>query len=139
MDLLRAFSDAELSGWKLAIVGRIDHKNKYADLLTSEAALAEIDRAIAAALAGVGGPAEVGTAVFSLAGADWPEDFEFLEESLARRGFRHAAVYNDAVAALRAGSPDFTGVSIVCGTGAATAAVEWRHAKRTRLHSGPAR
>ena len=41
MDLLRAFSDAELSGWKLAIVGRIDHKNKYADLLTSEAALAE--------------------------------------------------------------------------------------------------
>jgi glycosyltransferase involved in cell wall biosynthesis len=41
MDLLRAFSDAELSGWKLAIVGRIDHKNKYADLLASEAALAE--------------------------------------------------------------------------------------------------
>jgi glycosyltransferase involved in cell wall biosynthesis len=41
MDLLRAFCDAELSGWKLAIVGRIDHKNKYADLLASEAALAE--------------------------------------------------------------------------------------------------
>ena len=41
LDLLRAFSDAGLSGWKLAIVGRIDHKNKYADLLASEAALAE--------------------------------------------------------------------------------------------------
>lgn len=41
MDLLRAFSDAGLSGWKLAIVGQIDHKNKYADLLASEAALAE--------------------------------------------------------------------------------------------------
>lgn len=41
MDLLRAFADARLSGWKLAIVGRIDHKNKYADLLASEAALAD--------------------------------------------------------------------------------------------------
>jgi glycosyltransferase involved in cell wall biosynthesis len=41
LDLLRAFSDAELEGWKLAIVGRIDHKNKYADLLASEADLAE--------------------------------------------------------------------------------------------------
>ena len=38
LDLLRAFNRAELSGWKLAIVGRIDHKNKYADLLASEAA-----------------------------------------------------------------------------------------------------
>jgi glycosyltransferase involved in cell wall biosynthesis len=38
---LRAFADARLSGWKLAIVGRIDHKNKYADLLASEAALAD--------------------------------------------------------------------------------------------------
>ncbi|XIA62316.1 glycosyltransferase [Bradyrhizobium sp. TZ2] len=41
MDLLRAFSAAELCGWKLAIVGSIDHRNKYADLLASEAALAE--------------------------------------------------------------------------------------------------
>src|SRR5258708_8907597 len=44
LDLLRAFSEAGLKGlkgWKLAIVGRIDHKNKYADLLASEAGLAE--------------------------------------------------------------------------------------------------
>ncbi|MEH2523500.1 MULTISPECIES: glycosyltransferase family 4 protein [unclassified Bradyrhizobium] len=41
LDLLRAFSDAELGDWKLAIVGSIDHKNKYADLLASEAALAD--------------------------------------------------------------------------------------------------
>jgi glycosyltransferase involved in cell wall biosynthesis len=41
LDLLRAFNRAGLSGWKLAIVGRIDHKNKYADLLASEAALAD--------------------------------------------------------------------------------------------------
>ena len=38
LDLLRAFDRAGLNGWKLAIVGRIDHKNKYADLLASEAA-----------------------------------------------------------------------------------------------------
>jgi glycosyltransferase involved in cell wall biosynthesis len=41
LDLLRAFNRAGLGGWKLAIVGRIDHKNKYADLLASEAGLAE--------------------------------------------------------------------------------------------------
>ena len=41
LDLLRAFRDARLNGWKLAIVGRIDHRNKYADLLASEAALAD--------------------------------------------------------------------------------------------------
>jgi len=41
MDLLRAFRDAGLKGWKLAIVGRIDHKNKYADLLASEAMVTE--------------------------------------------------------------------------------------------------
>ncbi|MBR1156025.1 glycosyltransferase family 4 protein [Bradyrhizobium sp. JYMT SZCCT0428] len=41
LDLLRAFADSELPGWKLAIVGRIDHKNKYADLLASEAASME--------------------------------------------------------------------------------------------------
>ncbi len=41
LDLLRAFNDARLSGWKLAIVGRIDHKNRYADHLASEAALAK--------------------------------------------------------------------------------------------------
>lgn len=42
LDLLRAFSAAALDGWKLVIVGRIDHKNKYAELLTSEAGFSEI-------------------------------------------------------------------------------------------------
>ena len=41
LDLLRAFNQSGLSGWKLAIVGRIDHKNKYADSLASEAALSD--------------------------------------------------------------------------------------------------
>jgi glycosyltransferase involved in cell wall biosynthesis len=39
LDLLRAFRQAKLEGWKLAIVGKIDHKNSYAELLTAEARL----------------------------------------------------------------------------------------------------
>lgn len=41
LDLLHAFRDARLEGWKLAIVGKIDHENKYADRLASEARLTE--------------------------------------------------------------------------------------------------
>lgn len=41
LDLLRAFNRAGIGGWKLAIVGRIDHKNKYADRLASEAVRAD--------------------------------------------------------------------------------------------------
>jgi N-acetylglucosamine kinase-like BadF-type ATPase len=57
-------------------------------------------------------------AVFSLAGADWPEDFALLERALAERlGLRVAPlVVNDAIGALRGGSPDWTGVSVVSGT-----------------------
>lgn len=38
LDLLRAFVSAKLEGWKLVIVGRIDHQNRYADVLAVEAA-----------------------------------------------------------------------------------------------------
>jgi len=41
LDLLRAFSSANIAGWKLAIVGKIDHKNEYADQLADEAACRE--------------------------------------------------------------------------------------------------
>lgn len=41
LDLLRAFSAANLAGWKLAVVGKIDHKNEYADQLAGEAARCE--------------------------------------------------------------------------------------------------
>jgi glycosyltransferase involved in cell wall biosynthesis len=41
LDLLRAFCSANLAGWKLAIVGKIDHKNEYADRLAAEAAPCE--------------------------------------------------------------------------------------------------
>lgn len=41
LDVLRAFVAARLPGWKLAIVGRIDHQNAYADQLATEAAQAD--------------------------------------------------------------------------------------------------
>jgi N-acetylglucosamine kinase-like BadF-type ATPase len=65
-------------------------------------------------------PAELSSGVFSMAGADWPEDFEVLERAMRGRRFgRSITVINDALGALRAGSADGTGVSVVCGTGLA--------------------
>ena len=58
---------------------------------------------------------------FSMAGADWPEDFAFLREHLSRR-WGEVQVVNDAVGALRAGSPEGVGVVSVCGTYATSAA-----------------
>lgn len=68
-------------------------------------------------------PASLTSAAFSLAGADWPEDFELLREAIEQRGFgRTRLVVNDALGALRAGSPNGLGVSVACGTGAAVGA-----------------
>jgi len=104
-------------------VGRSGCSDIY-EASSPEAALAEVENAVAAALrmAGVGISALAASA-FSMAGADWPDDFEFLGSSLAQRGFGgRVIVVNDGLGALRAGSPDGTGVVVVCGTGTATAA-----------------
>jgi N-acetylglucosamine kinase-like BadF-type ATPase len=65
--------------------------------------------------------AAVAGSAFSLAGADWPEDYALLEGRLRARWPR-AVVVNDAIGALRATIPDGPGVVIVCGTGTATGA-----------------
>jgi N-acetylglucosamine kinase-like BadF-type ATPase len=84
-----------------------------------EVALDEIHRACVQALgsAGVGEDA-LGAAAFSLAGADWPEDFALLENGLAKRlGLAtKAIVVNDAIGAIRCGTGDGVGVAVVCGT-----------------------
>lgn len=70
---------------------------------------------------------------FSLAGADWQEDYDDLQNALQARGFGEiVTVYNDAIGALRAGSPDGTGVVIACGTGGAIGA---RNAQGAFWHS----
>lgn len=86
---------------------------------TPERAIDAIVAAVAEALAHAGVvAAEIEAAAFSLAGADWPEDFALLERALRERLELPVAplIVNDAMGALRAGSADWTGVSIVAGT-----------------------
>ncbi len=80
-------------------------------------------------------PDALRAAVFSLAGADWPEDFALLRGALRERlGLPVAPlVVNDAIGALRGGSPDWTGVSVVSGTYNAVGA---RHPDGRVFHLG---
>ena len=88
------------------------------------AAIAEIERAVEAALTEADmAPADLSAGAFSLAGADWAEDFQLLEAAMRKRGYgQQVVVVNDALGALRAGSPDGIGVVVACGTGAAVGA-----------------
>ena len=98
------------------------------------AAIDEIERTVNAAIKEAGiGSGEITAAVFSLAGADWPEDFRLLEEAMRTRGYgQNILIVNDAMGALRAGSPDGAGVVVSCGTGAAIGA---RHPDGRIWHS----
>jgi N-acetylglucosamine kinase-like BadF-type ATPase len=89
-----------------------------------DAALELVGRAVDEALSGAGATRDdVSTAAFSMAGADWPEDIEFLAAELRSRGHHGAiTVVNDAIGALWAELPDGPGVVVACGTGAATGA-----------------
>lgn len=88
------------------------------------AGLVNVERTVMAAL----GDAQIAVSnlaasVFNMAGADWPEDFAFWHAAASKRGFGHTIiVQNDALGVLHVGSPDATGVAIVCGTGVATGA-----------------
>jgi N-acetylglucosamine kinase-like BadF-type ATPase len=60
---------------------------------------------------------------FSMAGADWPEDFAFLQAAMHRYGFgRRVRIVHDSIGPLRANTPDGVGVAVVCGTGTAIGA-----------------
>ncbi len=101
-----------------------------------EAAIEAITSAVADALAAAGViGADLDAAVFCLAGADWPEDFALHHRELtARIGLaRTATVFNDAIATLRAGTPDAVGVAAVVGTGGAIAG---RNARGETWHLG---
>ena len=101
-----------------------------------EAAVREIATAASAALDDAGAvAADVAAAAFSLAGADWPEDFEYLRREL--RGRLHLAddpaIVNDAVGGLRCGTDDMVGVAVVVGT---YSAVAGRNAAGELFHLG---
>jgi N-acetylglucosamine kinase-like BadF-type ATPase len=69
-------------------------------------------------------PLDVGSVVFGLCGADWPEDVAYYADALQPRlGLdRKPVVTNDAFNSLRAGTTDGVGVALVLGTGGAVAA-----------------
>ena len=94
------------------------------ELTSKQAALANIELAVYTALAMAGiEPANLVASVFNMAGADWPEDFVFLQAAMDERGFgRKILVQNDAMGVLHAGSTSNIGVSLVCGTAVATGA-----------------
>lgn len=92
--------------------------------VTPAAAIAEIEHAVEAALMESGVQrSRLNAGAFSLAGADWPEDFRLLEDVMRERGYgQNIVVANDAMGALQAGAPDGIGVVVACGTGAAVGA-----------------
>ena len=100
------------------------------------AAVEQIVAASRAALEAAGvGAADLAATGFSLAGADWPEDFTYLVGELRRRLSLRAEpeVVNDAVGGLRSGSDDMIGVSVVIGTHVALAG---RNAAGDLFHLG---
>lgn len=88
------------------------------------AALENVDRVVVAALRSAHIVREdLVASVFNMAGADWPEDIAFWRDTMTGRGFGEQIIaQNDALGVLYLGSPDAVGVSVVCGTGAATGA-----------------
>jgi N-acetylglucosamine kinase-like BadF-type ATPase len=103
---------------------------------TPDAALNEIAAACRAALGGAGATAaDLAASGFSLAGADYPEDFELLRTGLRERLGLAAdpVVVNDAVGALRCGTDDSVGVAAVLGT---YCAVAGRNAAGDLFHFG---
>jgi N-acetylglucosamine kinase-like BadF-type ATPase len=91
---------------------------------SEQAALDAIRCAVDEALAGARVEAsELRAGAFSLAGADWPEDFALLRREIGRFGFgQEMDIVNDAIGALRAGTADGVGVALACGTGIAIGA-----------------
>jgi N-acetylglucosamine kinase-like BadF-type ATPase len=103
---------------------------------TPERGMDEMEAAARRALGTAGVSADaIGAAAFSVAGADWPEDFALLEPGLRDRLGLAATplVVNDALGALRTGSPEWTGIAVVSGTYNAVGA---RNARGEVFHLG---
>lgn len=88
------------------------------------AAIANVEYAVETALQAANVRAsDLVAAVFNMAGADWPEDFDLLTTAMKVRGYGRALiVQNDALGVLHSGVADNVGVSVICGTGGATGA-----------------
>ena len=106
------------AGGRVRGLGRTGCSDIY-NAASPEAAVETVAGAVDAALAQAGvDAAALSAAAFSMAGADWPEDFALLDAELRARLALPVAplVVNDALGALRSGAPDWVGVAVVCGT-----------------------
>ncbi len=97
---------------------------RKAGMSSEEAALGNLEEAVLQALnAAQVQPADLVTAVYNMAGADWPEDFNLLRTGMQARGFgKYIHVQNDALGILHDQVSSSVGVSVVCGTGGAVGA-----------------
>ncbi len=113
---LVARMDGAIIGW-----GRAGSSDVH-DTAGADAAVGELTAAIHAAceLAGCN-PTAATSSVVGLAGADWPEDFALLRDALGGVLGGDVHVLNDAVNAIRCGTPDGVGVVVSCGTGGTAA------------------
>jgi N-acetylglucosamine kinase-like BadF-type ATPase len=113
---------ARTDGSVLAAARRLGAADIYAE--GPDAALAVTRTAVRDALErSNAAAADIGQAVFSMAGADWPEDFALLTDALSGDGFGGpVSVVNDAIGALAGAVPEGPAVVVSIGTGAATGA-----------------
>nr|WP_325265958.1 BadF/BadG/BcrA/BcrD ATPase family protein [uncultured Rhizobium sp.] len=91
------------------------------DIYSHSGAADEVALAVERACTKAGiGKGEITSAVYSLAGADWPEDFVYWHQAINERGFgADIQILNDAVGVLNSDLPEGNAVVVVCGTGAA--------------------
>jgi N-acetylglucosamine kinase-like BadF-type ATPase len=103
--------------------GRAGCGDVYGSASEEEAVAAIEDAACSALVSARANAAQLRDTAFSLAGADWPEDIDFLREAMRSRGLgSEPIVVNDALGALRGGAEHGTGVAVNCGTGLAVGA-----------------
>jgi N-acetylglucosamine kinase-like BadF-type ATPase len=89
----------------------------------AEAAIERVRSVVAEALAQAGVTSKrIGAAAFSMAGADWPEDFDLLGAALQGDFPTQPLIVNDAIGALAGAVPEGAAVVVSLGTGAATGA-----------------
>ena len=114
-------TDVLLVDRKGAVLGRGRGGASNHQMVGLEAALDNLDRAIAAALADGGRPAGVpvcATGVYCLAGIDLAVDEERVGGAVTARGWTSGTeVLNDTFAIMRAGVTSGWGIGVVCGTG----------------------
>lgn len=100
----------------LVSVGRASGANHQT--IGIDAAVSHIDDAMQTALTLAGlRPRDIAFVHYGVAGADRPRDFEILNVGLARLRFSRWRAVSDAWEGLRAGTDDYVGVSLVCGSG----------------------